>query len=242
MSEAARRIDGEDRQTSAYSTAGGRRLPRYARPRRARPVGRAYSRFVAVMKWLLPALALGLAGLVVLWPELEEAPIPTRSAMPSQELEAGQMANPRFAGVDDRNRPYSVTGNSASTHPDREGIVVIDGPEAEITLESGAWLALMAERGLLDNEEGHVRLEGSVSLFRDDGFTFASDEMEIDLRSRRAWGDEPVSAHGPSAEIAATGFRIEEGGRTVAFTGPTRLVMRGADGHGGDDPVGGLAP
>lgn len=247
MTEAARRIAPEREAPPRPAAGAGATLPRRSRPRRVRGAGRAYSRFVSIMKWLLPGLAIALAGLVVAWPEIEEAPIPQRSDVaPRDELEDGQMASPRFAGIDDRNRPYSVTGASAFTHPEREEIVVIERPEAEITLETGAWLALIAERGLLDNEEGHIRLEGTVSLFRDDGFTFASDEMEIDLRDRRAWGDAPVLAHGPSAEIEAAGFRIEEGGGRVAFTGPSRLVIRGADagppGAGGAGSGEGAAP
>jgi lipopolysaccharide export system protein LptC len=226
VSDVARRLDEETR--TDRSPPAGRRLSGYGGQRPVRLAGRTYTRFVSVMKWVLPALALSMAGLVVAWPELQEAPIPTRSAAPDEEMEAGQMASPRFAGLDSENRPYSVTGSSAYPHPEREGIMVIERPEAEITVESGAWLALIAERGLLDNEDGHIRLEGEVNLFRDDGYTFATDEVEIDLHGRSARGDEPVSAHGPSGEIAASGFRIVEGGRSVSFTGPTRMVMRGA--------------
>ena len=231
MSELAQRLDDGNRKTSPPASSGDPvRALAYARQRRVRRAGRAYSRFVSVMKWLLPSLAIGLAGLVVIWPELKGAPIPPRGDMPQGEMGAGEMANPRFGGTDSRNRPYSVTGVSAQPHPQREQIVIIEQPEAEITLEGGTWLALIAERGLLDNEEGTIRLEGGVDVFRDDGYTFASDEVEIDLRTRRAWGDAPVSAHGPYGEIAAAGFRIEDGGRRIAFVGPSRLLMRGANG------------
>ena len=215
---------------TAQPVPGRAGAPRYAGQRRARLAGRGYSRFVSVMKWMLPTLAISLAGLIVIWPELREAPILDHSGVTQGDMETGEMASPRFGGTDNRNRPYSVTGTSAYPHPERREIVVIEQPEAEITLEAGAWLALIAERGLLDNEQGTIRLEGGVDVFRDDGYTFASDEVEIDLRTRRAWGDAPVSAHGPFGEIAAAGFRIEDGGRRIAFLGPTRLLMRGAGG------------
>lgn len=224
----ARRLD--DRQGRLPAAPSPGRPPRYTGQRQVRRAGRGYSRFVSVMKWVLPSLAMGLAGLVVIWPELREAPIPERSAVTHDDMEAGEMASPRFGGTDSRDRPYSVTGITAYPHPERAEVVVIERPEAEITLEAGTWLALIAERGLLDNEGGTIRLEGGVDLFRDDGYTFASEEVEIDLRTRRAWGDAPVSAHGPYGEIAAAGFRIEDGGRRIAFLGPTRLLMRGANG------------
>ena len=203
----------------------------FAGRRQARQPSLGYSRFVTVMKWLLPCLAMALTGLVVIWPEMREAPIPEQSNVPEEEMGAGQMASPRFGGVDNRNQPYSVSGQSAYPHPELAEIMVIERPEAEITLEAGAWLALIAERGLLDNTAGTIKLEGGVDLFRDDGYTFAADEVEIDLRTRLAWGHTPVSVHGPSGEIAAAGFRIEDGGRRVAFVGPARLFMRGAGGR-----------
>ncbi|MCW5774283.1 MAG: hypothetical protein KIT16_21755, partial [Rhodospirillaceae bacterium] len=42
----------------------------------------------------------------------------------------------------------------------------------------------------------------------------------------RAWGNRPVVAHGPKGTIESQGFRIEDKGQTIYFTGKTRVTLR----------------
>ena len=42
----------------------------------------------------------------------------------------------------------------------------------------------------------------------------------------RAWGDKPVIAHGPKGTIEASGFRVEDKGQTIIFTGKAKVLLR----------------
>lgn len=206
--------------------AAGHGWDSFAPRRLAGVASRRYSRFVSLMKIALPVAALAILALVALWPG-PERPV-TSAELPDGAREAGQgrMMSPRITGVDARDRPYSIVGESAEQSLIGGERVVFNDPQAEITLANGAWLALMAEQGEIDQERGQLILSGAVSLFRDDGYAFVTEEVHFDLEQTVAWGDFPVEAYGPSGEIAADGFRLDGERNIIVFLGNSRLVLR----------------
>jgi len=203
-------------------TAGaGRRFA--ARTRRARG-SRGYSAFVALAKLLLPVAALGLIAVVVLWPQVD-TPVVEQEAAP--EARSSRMVSPRYASTDDQGRPYTITGASASGVPGDAAVVEIDRPEADVTLEDGTWLALLADWARFDREGERIHLRGNVELFRDDGYAIRTHEAHVDLQAGESWGDRAVSGHGPDGTIEGSGFRIAGSGDTVVVTGPATLVLGG---------------
>lgn len=200
--------------------------------------GGGYSRFVRLARTMLPLFAAGLLGLVVAWPHLRHwvEPVRVTQGSGSEAAEPPQMVAPRYFGIDNLNRPYSITGRSGVPNTTNGEVFSLDDPEAEITLENGNWVTVRAAHGEIDRQRRTVRLHGNVSVFRDDGYTFSTDEAAVDLNSRLTWGDRPIEGHGPQLEITAEGFRIEGQGSTVVFTGRTRVVLRRPQPAAGSDP------
>lgn len=196
-------------------------------PRRAiGKASRGYSRFVTSMKFALPVLAVAVIGLVAFWPSpdrpVSDAPLPDSVG----GSETGQMISPRIAGVDAHNRPYSIVGVSAQQRLSGGERVVFNGPQAEMTLSNGAWLALMANQGEIDRDRSELVLSGAVSLFRDDGYAFVTEEVHVDLERTLAWGNSPVEAYGPAGQVEADGFRLDGERNIIVFLGNSRLVLR----------------
>ncbi len=200
---------------------------RTAAPSAPRPAGRGrgYTRFVNILKVVLPLLALALTAIVVIWPELQDRAADRATVA---DADPGRMMSPRLSGVDAHDRPYSIVGTSARQSDAGGDIVVFDNLEAELTMEDGTWLAVLSDHGMVDNVRSVIELSGDVNLFRDDGYTFYTDNVNIDLEERTAWGDDPVQAHGPAGEVAAQGFRIDNDSGVVVFTGRSELLLRRA--------------
>ena len=98
----------------------------------------------------------------------------------------------KFDGKDDKGRPYSITADSAS-HPDGDDRhIALRKPMADITMSSGAYVALTANDGVLDRDANVVTLSGDVTLFHDNGLSFQTDSATIDLRAKTAEGSDPV--------------------------------------------------
>lgn len=190
--------------------------------------GGSYSRFANSMRITLPLVAVAIVVLVISWPQLTEKPKKfslTVSDVSSTEAGGQQIINARFTGTDAENRPYSVTADTASQVKNAPDMIDLAFPKADITLESGAWLALSAETGTFNRKTQVLDLQGRVNLFHDLGYELRTAEAAILMKEGTASGDKPVSGQGPLGTIRSTGFQILDRGKRVLFTGKSRLIM-----------------
>lgn len=189
--------------------------------------GGAYARFVRLMRILLPAAALSLIGLVALWPHV--VPRQDQFRIGFADLEVGDddlsMIRPRYVGSDKQNRPFSIRALSVRNLVPGGEEMLLDGPEAEITLDDGTWVTVQADTGEYHVKDKELDLSGSVRLFHDKGYTFETTAARVALDHGIVSGNEAVVGHGPAGELEGTGFRVSEGGGRVFVSGPARLVI-----------------
>jgi lipopolysaccharide export system protein LptC len=198
---------------------------------RARRRSVVHSQIVSLLKLVLPAVAVALVALVLLWPQL--GPMDQRFGLKSlsvgmDDLENLRMINPRYVGSDSQDQPYTVTADQATQASGKADVTDLARPKGDIALKSGRWLALSADNGRYYKSDRILDLEGGVNLSRDDGYEIVTSQARIDLAKNQAEGQQPVLGHGPDMEIQGQGFRIEQGGNRVVVTGPSRLVIHRA--------------
>ncbi len=190
-----------------------------------RPAG--YSRYVSFMKFLLPAIALGLVLLIVIWPQIQ---LDSRfslsfSNVRSTEAEDPSMVNARFVGADKRNQPFSITADLAKNVLLGASTIELEMPKADIAIANGTWLVLTANTGLYDQKDKMLTLKGAVNLFHDSGYEFSTAEAVVDLGKGFADGHKPIRGQGPFGTLKAEGFRIEDNGEIFHFKGKAKLVI-----------------
>lgn len=214
--------DAQDGPEALAETASGehRQPPRLS--------GRnAYSLFITCMKLLLPAVAVGLVILVIIWPQL--SPIDDRFRIDVEDLSIEQaeslsMLNARFEGRDEKNQPYSLTADVATQLPGEKEIIDFDLPKGDIMMSDGIWLAVTAKAGRFYRATEILQLTGEVTLFHDQGYEIRTEFAEVNLQSGVAEGSEPIEGQGPGGFLAAEGFRILDRGARVFFTGHSSLI------------------
>lgn len=216
-------------------------LPRHPLRRRDRKGGgaspdgrkRGYSRFVGIMKIVLPALAVVLLLLMLVWPHLstmdDRFHIGFAKISPDQ-IQTLSMVNARYFGVDERNQPFTVTADAATEEDPKAGIIVLQAPKADFTTKGGANVYLQAEQGFYHQKQQLLELMGEVTLFHDQGYELHTEEAEIDLVKGDATGTKPVDGHGPQGKMQGEGFRISDNGKQVLVTGRSSLMLKGAGG------------
>jgi lipopolysaccharide export system protein LptC len=208
-------------------------LPPPSRRRRAPTQGELARRrlAIAVAKRVLPLAALGLLASIALWPEFESAAERGRIAF-RQTTQARPAAlhivNPRYQGVDEQNRPFSVTAADAVQTTEQD-VVALRVPRADMLLGDGGWVYVEALDGLYDRTRSTLGLAGEVTVHHDDGTQFVTARAELDLAAGDAAGDAPVAAQGPFGTLTSEGFRLRERGQIVIFTGSARLVLEGSE-------------
>ncbi len=222
--------------TQATHTARSPRRGTAPANRRPRAAGRAprmsmrnrYSMFVGFMKVLLPALAAALMLLVVAWPQFTIDDSGFRlsvSKLAPDQADSLTMLNARFDGLDDEERPYTLTADMATQSDSDKDLVELELPKADITLEDGTWLALTARSGEYRQKSRILDLTGSVSLFHDQGFELRTEAARIDLVKGRAEGAQPVQGQGGAGLIQAEGFRVLDRGARIIFTGKAHMIV-----------------
>lgn len=189
-------------------------------------VGKGYTRFVRMMRLFLPLVAVGMAGLVMSWPDIEDTfeAIPQEDILP-QNVGQNELINPRFKSRDDKSQPYEITADRAFQSAKDINIVLLEQPTADITLNDGTYLSARAEKGVYRQNAENLILDGDVTLFHDEGYEMTTARMLINMKDRKAISDRPVEGHGPAGTIQASGFQAESADNSLIFTGPAKLVL-----------------
>lgn len=186
------------------------------------------SRFVRLMRVFLPLSAVALVATVVAWPGPDSGGQRFQLSFSSEDGGAPPlpgMTRARYVGSDENDQPFVITADRALQSPDNPETVALENLQADITLESGTWLALTAASGLYHRDLSLLWLDGPVTLFSDNGFEFHAASAEIDLARGTVRSDQPVRGQGPLGLIDAQSFRIVKGDNRLFFTGDVKLVV-----------------
>jgi lipopolysaccharide export system protein LptC len=183
---------------------------------------------VATLKKILPAVAALLLAALGLAPSWQAGPEANRVSYhvqaTSTDAAASRMQGAQYHGTDQQGQPFTVTAASADQKDSND--VALVNPVGDITLKSGAWLELKSDTGMFHQQSQKLRLNGHVTLYRNDGSTMSGTEAEIDLRAGSAVSQSPVQAQGPFGTLtAAKGFVLTNRGADILFKGPATLNL-----------------
>jgi lipopolysaccharide export system protein LptC len=186
------------------------------------------TRIVAAMRLILPGLAALLLTALALWSQFGFDTNSFRLTMNSLGLasfDSLAMSNPHFEGVDDKKRPFSLTAARASQADSTDDVIDLSAPQADITLEDGAWLTVTADSGRYQRAAQLLDLDGQVNLFHDQGYELHTKDVHVDLTKGRAVSNEPVNGQGPSGELSAQGMVVADGGMRIRFLGRAHMTF-----------------
>jgi len=166
--------------------------------------------------------------LVAAWPSIEAQLVRFAAILPKLDLRDAtdlRMVNARFSGLDKRNRPYTVTADTARQLPNKDDLVSLEGPKADITLQNGAWVAVTSDTGVYQQTAQVLDLFGQVHLFHDAGIEFVTDAARVFMQQGTAEGTDHISGQGRFGELEAEGFQILGRGDRIVFNGKSRLLL-----------------
>lgn len=210
--------------TPATAPGGMRRIAQrpQRRPLRRRGVS------VRILKVALPLVVIGTLGYLGYW-WLESRGTVVNPELVQQVGSDNQaevtVSEVKYDGKDDKGRLFSVTADSASHADGDDRHIALKRPLADIVMSGGAYVAVMANDGILDRDADVVTLTGDVTLFHDNGMSFQTDSATIDLNAKTAQGSDPVEGQNGDGELVSQGFRVLDDGDTIEFTGKAYLKI-----------------
>ncbi len=186
-----------------------------------------YSRFVDLMRWLLPVIALALVAILVGWPgrDDDKGNLTLSFVNLGGRDESLRMISPRYVGTDSHGQPFVITADAATQDEKDQDVITLDAVEADVTLEDGRWIVLQSPTGLYNRREETLHLGEWVNIYSDDGNQFNAADVRLDLANGLASSVNPVHGQGPMGSLDAKGFKVLDGGKRTRFEGGVKLVI-----------------
>ena len=142
-------------------------------PMRSRTTGEqalARSRLIKRLRLILPALGLLLVAIFFFNTQSNKPDDAFLKDFEDISADAGEkrMANPRFAGVDDKGKPFEITAESAMQTSEDRNFVELELPRA-VQGDGDASTVVTADKGLYQSEANLLELTDNVTLSHDIG-------------------------------------------------------------------------
>jgi lipopolysaccharide export system protein LptC len=187
-----------------------------------------YSRFVDLMRWLLPVAALVLIAVLIGWPDRDngDGNLTLSFVNLGRQDESLRMISPRYVGTDSHGQPFVITADAATQDETDQELITLDAVEADVTLEDGRWIVLQSPTGLYNRREETLYLNDWVDIYSDDGHQFNARNVTLDLANSLASSIQPVHGQGPMGLLDAHGFKILDGGKRTRFEGGVKLTIK----------------
>jgi lipopolysaccharide export system protein LptC len=186
-----------------------------------------YSRFVMLMKRLLPILAVALVASVIAYSLIPRAQDRFSVTMQKSDRLSGDltMTKPRFTGTDAKGNPFTVTAEEAVQDPKNQHRASLRQVQADLQLDKGTWLNASAGQGDFDMDAGTLKLKGGIALFTDSGYELHTASADVYIKSNLLEGGEKVAGQGPLGKLSADSFRFDRVKRVVNLKGHVHMTM-----------------
>ena len=187
-----------------------------------------YSRFVSVMKGILPIAAVVLLASVVAYsvmPRQKDKYVGVKqSATLSRDL---TMTKSSFTGTDDKGNPFKITFAELTQDPADKSRkrAELKGIDADMQFENQSWVSASAGHGFIDAEAGVLKLDGGISIFTDNGYELHTDRATAYIRDNILDSDTAVDGHGPLGRFRADRFHVDRNKKEVRLSGHVHMTL-----------------
>ena len=188
-----------------------------------------YSRFVRVMRLVLPLGAVGLLALVVLWPRLQGLDggfvVPAADEVALERDGRVRLDHPRYVGEAREGRAYVVEADAARVDPTAPRRIELERMRASLPTEGERDVAVAAAHAVYDRDRAWIDLDGGIEVATSDGYRLETEAAVVALEAGRLETRSPVDGTGPEGAIRADRLVVESDGRVIRFEGNVRVTL-----------------
>jgi lipopolysaccharide export system protein LptC len=186
-----------------------------------------YTRFVRLMKGMLPIAAAAVVASVVAYsvaPRHSDRVSLTYQRMGRLRNDLA-MIKPRLTGADAKGNPFTITAEAAIQDSPGSHRATLDKVDADLQLDGQRWLNASAQAGFFDMDAGTLKLNGGISLYTDSGYEIHTKSADVDIKKTLISGADKVNGHGPPGSFSADRFQIDRQKKHVKLSGHVHMVM-----------------
>jgi lipopolysaccharide export system protein LptC len=187
-----------------------------------------YSRFVSVMKGILPIAAVVLMGSVIAYsvmPRHNDKYVAVRSS--SNLARDLTMTKSSFTGTDEKGNPFKITAAEVIQDPAAKSRMraELKQIDADMQFENKSWINATAAHGWIDGDAGILKLDGGISVYTDSGYELQTKSATAYIKANILEGTEGVKGHGPSGEFSADRFHVDRVKQQVRLSGHVHMTL-----------------
>ena len=200
---------------------------------------RRHSIFVAVMKGLLPSLAVCFVVALILWSQgVFDAKTSDAAFEPSKIDLSGsgvKMVSPKLTGLDRDDQRFEVSANSAVQDADNPGLVTMEQIQGRMTLDDGGWFRVEADGGEYNSDTNILTLTEDIEVTVSTGYVARLNGARVDFQEGRVDTSNPVLVFMNAGIVTGNAMSMLNKGELVRFTGGTTMTINGRAGNPASD-------
>lgn len=188
-----------------------------------------YSRYVQLMKVILPISICLSIGLTLGWPYLISVGKESLAMIDIShpEIQENRMVHPHYISTDEKGQPFHLTAEWAKQKT--ENLADLVSPEGSMTMIGGETFNVDSKIGHYDTKEKILTLEENVTLTSTDGYHIKTEKARLSVDGKIIEGDAFIEGNGPTGEIRGPkGFKVETrpgGKKVITVKGPVARVV-----------------
>ena len=171
-----------------------------------------YSRLIALLKVLLPLMALAILSTLFLLSRNSEpvAAIPFAEADIRDRVLGQQITGPFFSGTTSQGDKVSLSAGKILTEGGVVGENAAEDVSAQFDLAGGTRIILFADEGLVSVSDSETSLSGNVVITTSTGYRMTTDTIVASMDRLDLRADSHVAASGPIGSLDAGAMAIHE--------------------------------
>ncbi len=188
--------------------------------------GGSHDRLVRFLAKYLPGAIGGLAAIMILAPLSPRGDVSflldrNEVAIVKERLRVDKAS---YRGVDNDDRPFSLTAGSAVQTSSSVPVVQMSDLVARMLLADGP-AVLSAPGGAYNYDTEQVKVGGDVNFSAADGYRMVTRNVTIDIKDQKVTGSGGVEGAIPAGTFSANAIAADLNARTVTLQGNARLRM-----------------
>lgn len=183
------------------------------------------SRRINVLRLLFPGLIIALVVVIFGWMVVQS--VINSMNVYNADGDEIRMTNPLYTDRGDKGNRYELRGVEAVRRGRNSPIVNLTAPRLEIRNESNRQSRIEAAAGIYNDEKKTFDIEKDVLLRSGQDVQLRTQQASVNLQSAIVTGNGPVEATWQGGQISAQGFRIEDNGNRLIFSGKGERQVTG---------------
>jgi len=185
-----------------------------------------HSRRVRFLKFVLPVLALAMAGGFASYSWMS-TPGGVSFDITKTSYSDGKlvMANPKLDGFTKDDLPYSMTAVRAVQNMKKSGVFELDTIEAKLPINADNWATVKAPGGIYDRDKNTINFTADVTVTTTDGMIAKFSKAIFDIGKGNLKTTAPVDISTNGTQIAADSMTVLENGKVLIFEKRVRMEI-----------------